>query len=153
KRTEKARCSKEGRTRPKALHFLAGALTFQGASGVGGGLVLSLDPSGESVGIPLEWLQGSPFPDYMVPGVILLVLLGIGPLVVAYGVWTGQVWSWSASVFVAFSLLTWLGVEIVVIGYHPEPPLQMVYGIVALSILVGAYFPSVRGYLRSRGTA
>ncbi len=142
----------EDRIRPKALRFLVGVLTFQGVSGIGGGLGLSLDPSGQSVGIPLEWLQGSPFSDYLVPGLVLLVLLGIGPLVAAFGAWTGRRWSWATSLLVAAGLLIWLGVEIAVIGYQPEPPLQMVYGLVALSILSAAYVPSVRDYLRNGGT-
>lgn len=77
--------------------MLIAALALQGLSGVLGGVRLAVDPSGESLGIPLEWLEGSPFSDYLIPAIVLLTLLGMAPLVVAYGVWTGRPWSWAGS--------------------------------------------------------
>jgi hypothetical protein len=137
----------EGAARPTSVYILAGVLTLQGLSGIAGGVGLTLDPTGASVSIPLEWLEGSPFSDYLVPGLVLLVVLGVGPLVVAYGVWTERKWAWAASIFVGLSLLIWLGVEIAVVGYQAEPPLQLIYGIVALAILGAAFVPSVRADL------
>jgi peptidoglycan/LPS O-acetylase OafA/YrhL len=114
---------------------LLGVLLFQGASGVGGGLGLVLDPTGASLGIPAAWRDGSPFPDYRTPGLVLLVPLGIGPLAVAWSVLRRRVWAWSASLLVGAALLVWLGVEVAVVGYEAEPPLQAVYGAVAGALL------------------
>lgn len=122
--------------RPRKTLALASALALQGLSGLGGGLGLIADPSGEAIGIPLEWLTGSPFADYLVPGVVLLTVLGIGPLVVAYGVWTRRSWARGASLLVGVALLVWIGVEIAVIGYQPQPPLQLVYGVLGAVIVV-----------------
>jgi hypothetical protein len=44
--------------------------------GVGGGFGLVIDPSSEPLGIPLAWLDGSPFADYLVPGIVSLTVLG-----------------------------------------------------------------------------
>ena len=57
--------------RRAALLFL---LLFQGVSGMAGGVGLVADASGSTLGIPLEWLKGSPFPDYLIPGMAGLAL-------------------------------------------------------------------------------
>lgn len=133
--------------RPTAVWALLGVLLFQGVSGVGGGTGLVLDPSGASLGIPGTWLEGSPFPDYLVPGVVLLALLGVGPLVVAWGVWRRRSWGRGGSLLVGAALLVWLGVEVAVIGYQAEPPLQAVYGAVAVVLLGLSLSPPVRRHL------
>jgi peptidoglycan/LPS O-acetylase OafA/YrhL len=138
-------------TKPTGLiHILIGALAFQGVSGVGGGVGLVVDPSGEALGIPAGWLEGSPFPDYLVPGIVLFTALGVAPLVACYGVWKRRRWARAAAVLVGLALLVWIAVEIAVIGYQPQPPLQLVYGFVGASILALALLPAVRAELRHR---
>ena len=46
---------------------------FIGVGAVAGGLGLSLDPSGESHGIPLELLEETPFATFLIPGIVLLL--------------------------------------------------------------------------------
>lgn len=140
--------AEETRTRPGALYVLIGAVAFQGLSGVAGGFGLVVDPRG-AMGIPLEWLAGSPFADYLIPGIVLLMALGIAPLAVAYGLMRGRVWSWAGSLLVGVALSVWLGVEIAIIGYHANPPLQLVYGLVAVVIVVLGLLPSVRKHFRA----
>lgn len=132
--------------RPAVLYALIAALVFQGLSGIGGGIGLVLDPSGEAVGLPIAWLEGSPFADYLIPGVVLFTVLGVPPLIIAYGLWTGRRWSCTAGLAVGLALLVWLAVEIAVIGYQPTPPLQVVYGIVGIMIVALALRPNVLGY-------
>lgn len=134
--------------RPGTVYALVAALALQGLSGLAGGYGLTLDPSGESVGIPLEWLAGSPFADYLIPGIVLLTVLGIGPLLAAYGVWTRRWWAWMAALLVGVALLVWIGVEVAVVGYQPRPPLQLTYGLVGAAILALTLTPSVRAYFR-----
>lgn len=124
------------RSRTWTASLLMVALAFQGLSGVVGGLGLLYDPTGETLGLPMEWLAGSPFPDYTVPGLVLLAVLGAGPLAAAWGVWTRRPWGRTGSVAVGLALVAWLGVEILVVGYQAEPPLQLIYGVVAAVILV-----------------
>lgn len=132
------------RHRPIALNALMIILAFQGLSGVAGGLGLVLDPSGSLLAIPIEWLDGSPFGDYLIPGIVLLVGLGVFPLILVTFMWRGIPWSLDAGAGVGVILLVWLGIEIFVIGYQPVPPFQAVYAAVGISIIVLAYAPSVR---------
>lgn len=114
---------------------LLAALIAQGVSGLAGGFGLAGDPSGESVGLPLAWLEGTPFPDYRVPGLILFFVLGIVPLIVAWGVWKRRRWGWYGSLGVGAALAIWILVEIAMIGYQADPPLQAIYGFLSLLIL------------------
>lgn len=122
--------------RSPGLYALVTLLLAQGASGVFGGASLVRDPSGIALGLPIDLLRGSLFPDYRIPGLVLLVGLGIAPLLVAWGVWTNRRWSRTGSLLVAGGLLVWLAVQIAVIGYQHDPPLQLVYGLVGLGILL-----------------
>ena len=119
--------------RRRILFFL---LVFQGLSGCLGGVRLVADPSGASIELPLEWLRKSVFPSYLVPGLLLLIVLGVGPLVAAYGVWRRRPWGWSSSFVVGAALIVWLAIQIRIIGYHSDPPLQLGYALVACAIAV-----------------
>jgi hypothetical protein len=134
------------------VYVLLSLLFFQGLSGVWGGINLVLDPTGNTLQIPLEWLEGSPFSNYLLPGFILLLVLGLYPLGVSYGLWRRSNGSWFAAVSVGGALIIWIAVEILIIGYHPRPPLQSIYGSVGLAILALAMVPSVRQFsVDSRG--
>jgi hypothetical protein len=105
---------------------------------LGGGLVLMIAPRGEIMPLPLSALAGSPFDTYLVPGLILFGVLGLGPLIAARLVWLGHPLAPAAAFVVGAALLTWVGVEVAIIGYSNEPPLQAIYGILGVAILLVA---------------
>ena len=117
--------------RRRILFFL---LVFQGLSGCLGGVRLVADPSGTGIDLPVELLAGSAFSNYLVPGLVLLIVLGIGPWVAAYGVWRRSPWGWTSSFVVGAALIIWLAIQIRIIGYHSDPPLQLTYGLLACAI-------------------
>lgn len=129
---------------PGVLRALIFVLAVQGMSGLAGGFSLISDPTGAAIGLPLEWLRGSPFSDYFVPGLVLFTALGVGPLVVAWALWTDRSWSLRAALLIGVALLVWIGVEITVIGYQSDPPLQLVYGALGAAIVVLSTLPPVR---------
>lgn len=62
----------------KGLRILALILLFFNAiSATFGGTGLVLSPDGSLMRIPLEWLEPTPFKDYLIPGLILLSMNGI----------------------------------------------------------------------------
>ena len=115
------------------------ALLVQGISGLIGGMGLVGDPSGRSMQIPLHWLQGSPFDDYLIPGLVLLFVLGGVPLIVLYGLWHRYSWARLAALGVGGALVVWIGVQILIIGYQAWPPLQFIYGTLGIVIAVLAW--------------
>jgi hypothetical protein len=73
------------RKRPAAVWALLGLLALQALGAIAGGIGLVEEPV-ENIGMPLSMLEGSPFSDYLVPGLILLVVVGLPPLVAAVGI-------------------------------------------------------------------
>jgi hypothetical protein len=105
---------------------------------LGGGLVLMIAPRGEIMPLPLSALAGSPFDTYLVPGVILFGVLGLGPLVAARLAWLRHPLAPTAALVVGAALLIWVAVEVAIIGYSNEPPLQAVYAVLGLVIVLVA---------------
>src|ERR1700675_4178620 len=103
---------------------------------LGGGLVLMLAPRGEIMPLPLSALAGSPFDTYFMPGLILFGVLGLGPLVAARLVWLRHPLAPAAEFVVGAALVTWVGVEVAIIGYSDEPPLQAIYMGLRVAILL-----------------
>lgn len=133
--------------RSYSLYLLMGFMLFQGISGLFGGFALVIDPTGELLQMPLSMLEGSPFDNFMFPGIILLTILGIIPMVVFYGLWKRKNWAWMGALTVSVALIIWIGVEIWMVGYHSEPPLQLVYGLLGVILLVLTLLPAVRHQL------
>lgn len=94
------------------------------------------DRSGGWLRLPIAWLEDAPFADYLVPGVVLFFVLGVWPLAVAWGLWKRRLWAGYGSLFVGAALGIWIVVEIQMIGYQPTPPLQVIYGLLAVLITV-----------------
>ena len=105
---------------------------------VGGGLALMAGPNGEILPLPVSALSGSPFANYFVPGAILFTILGIGPLGAAVLAWRRHPVAPLLTFAVGGALLIWLVVEIVIVGYANDPPLQALYfGLGIVISLVG----------------
>ena len=134
-----------GEPRRPSAYLLMASLLFQGFSGLVGGAALTLDRTGSIMQLPLDWLQGSLFSDYRLPGVILFTVLGIFPLVALWGSWSRRPWSGAVSLIVGLALVIFIGVEISIIGYHPRPPLQVIYGLLGLAIVGLALRPQAPG--------
>lgn len=50
---------------------------FIGIGGIPSGLMMIIDPSGNSMGFTLELLKGTPFSSYLVPGIFLFAINGV----------------------------------------------------------------------------
>jgi hypothetical protein len=121
--------------------FAKASLALEGLLGVGaiaGGLALILGPRGEIIPLPVSVLGGSPFDTYLGPGLILFTVLGIGPLVAARLAWRRHPLAPFAAFVVGMALLIWVAVEIAIIGYSNEPPLQAIYLAMGAAISVVA---------------
>jgi len=138
----------KSQSRPVSVYALIVLVLLQGLSGIAGGIGLVGDTSGESLQIPIEWLEGSPFNDYHIPGWILLIILGVLPVITFFGLIRRQRWAWFASLIIAIGLMIWIAVEIMVIGYHQNPPLQLIYGSLGVLMLIFALLPSGKNYFK-----
>jgi hypothetical protein len=103
-------------------------LDFLGVGAVFGGALLIVSPSGKLLGMPLSMLDKSPFTDFLIPGLILFVVLGLAPCGLVFAllkkpvsamadrlnVYPDMHWAWTGSIYVAFALIIWIQVELFV---------------------------------------
>jgi hypothetical protein len=59
---------------------LAAVEAFIGLCAVGGGLAILTNAFNFNQWLPLAWLQSTPFSDYTIPGLLLLLVIGGGML-------------------------------------------------------------------------
>ncbi|HEX6129682.1 MAG TPA: hypothetical protein VF071_11735 [Candidatus Limnocylindria bacterium] len=126
-------------------------LLLLGLGALAGGVALVVRPDGSVMQMPLSMLSGSPFADYLVPGLILGGLFGIGSFVVA----AMGLYRWRIAPFLAFAIgagqMIWIIVQLSIIKgisfLHPT-----FFG-VGLVIAVASVFwgrATFRGWLASR---
>lgn len=132
--------------KPLTVKVLIACVLLQGISGMFGGVGLIIDPSGRTLNIPLIWIQNSPFSDYLIPGIILFTVLGVFPLIISVGLIRGKLLSWRLTLMLAFALIVWILVEIIIIGYQADPPLQLIYGLLGITILLLTISPSTKKF-------
>lgn len=83
-------------------------------------------------GVPKEWLEGSPFPSYFYPSIILIVGVGGVCLVSSIGVFRRRPFATKAAYASAFVLFCWIAVQLALIGYVSW--LQPMIAVLAASI-------------------
>jgi hypothetical protein len=81
-----------------------------------GGGALILGPDGHLLGMPTTLLAGSPFPSYLVPGIVLFTFVGVAPLVAAAITFRRHAIAPLAAVAVGLTLIGWVSVEMVVLA-------------------------------------
>lgn len=111
---------------------------FLAVGAIGGGLTLMAGPNGELMPLPVSALAGSPFATYFVPGAILFAVLGLGPLGAAALSWRRHVVAPLLACAAGGALMIWIVVQITIVGYSNDPPLQALYlGLGVVLTLVG----------------
>jgi len=127
---------------------------FLGVGAIGGGAALMLGPRGEIIPLPISALAGTPFGSYLVPGLILFTVLGVGPLGAAALAWRRHPIAPLLALGVGLALLIWIAVQIALIGYSSAPPLQAVYLVLGFLIaFVGLGWLRQVGWISPRRSA
>jgi hypothetical protein len=111
---------------------------LMGLAAVGGGLDLVLT-NGQLMRMPAELLEGSPFANFFIPGLVLLAV-GIANLASAAAMLRSHRLGAPASMVVGFMWIGWFVVQVAVVGLMNWQ--QPVYFAVGLLIIVLAA-PSV----------
>lgn len=145
--------------RPMAVWLLVFLLVFLALGGLYGGIAMLADPSGQALQMQ-DVLQFLPVPNYILPGLFLTIVMGLAPLLLAYGLvtrptwrwahtlsaWSNQHWAWTGSVLVAAGLLLWLTIQAFLIGFRW--PIQYVTLANGALILFVALLPGLRTFYR-----
>jgi len=115
-----------------ALRYALGILLAFGALNAFGGGYYGM--SGAE-GVPLEWLEGSPFKSFFIPSLILFVIVGGAFLTSSILCFAGHRFA-RRSVAVAITIVfMWLTVQMIIIGYVSwMQPATAGWGILCLMI-------------------
>ena len=89
-----------------------------GVAAVGAGQGFVRDPSGTALGMTAEWLAGSPFPDFRVPGLFLTFVIGGANLLAAVLLWRRHLGSPLASLATGLLLVAWVATQTAIIGFR-----------------------------------
>ena len=120
----------------KRLAYVLGILQlFIGLGAVGGGLGLILEPSGANLGMPLDMLNHSPFSDFLIPGIVLLVVNGLGSI--SGSVFSFKLFQYTAEIALVLGafLVAWILIQVYWIhSYHWLHALYLILGILELAL-------------------
>ena len=134
----------------RAGRATVGLLVLLGIGALGGGIALVARPDGSILQMPTSLLAGSPFPDFLVPGLILGGLFGLGSLAVAIlGLRSVRL-----APFLAFAIgcgqTIWIVVEVAII--RGLSFVHVIYFGIGLVIAVAAVpwgWPTLQGWRRA----
>ncbi len=135
------------------LIFLLGFLSI---GAIYGGIVFIIKPDGSIYNIPTEILQNSPFKDFLVPGIILLVTFGLIPIYVIYALIKkpenkfmqklnllyDHHFAWTFSVYVGFALIIWINTQTLI--FNAVDIIHTIYSSLGILIICIALMPQTR---------
>ena len=79
---------------PLTIKILILMQVFLGLNGLLGGGLFLLAPDGHLLQMPFSHLKNTPFSDFLIPGLLLFMFLGVYPIAVACSLWRKPTWHW-----------------------------------------------------------
>jgi hypothetical protein len=133
---------------PLSIKILIALLLFLAVGAIAGGSVILSDPSGAFAQMSPRDLAGSPFPNFLIPGLVLLIVLGFGSALAALLLWKlpGRI-SWTFAAGISTALLIWIAVQVAIIGYRGW--LQPFYASLGVAMLTLLTTRAARAYGRA----
>ncbi len=111
-------------------------LLILGMGALAGGIALVTAPDGSAMQFSTTLLEGSPFSDYLVPGLILGGLFGVGSLVVALLAIRREALAPLLAFVIGVGQMVWIAVELAII--REFSPLHVIMFTVGLLLAIDA---------------
>src|SRR5687768_2310938 len=129
---------KEKKLLHKARILVIVLLTAVALNALAAGYGFMADPSGAGVGISTDFLKPSaPFPDFLVPGIVLFSLIGIGSIVVMFLVLYRRCNYPFITMLQGTVITGWILVQLTMVSsFHP---LHAIVGAIGLLVLLLGY--------------
>ncbi|MGC5223878.1 hypothetical protein ACPW96_15000 [Micromonospora sp. DT81.3] len=106
---------------------------FCAISAVGGGV---LGVAADGAGVPLEYLKGTAFTSYLIPGLILGIVIGGTQTLAAITTQRHHPYSHIASTVAGFGMIIWIFVELAITGYVWLQTLYLALGIAEIALVL-----------------
>ena len=118
----------------RLLTYSLGALqAFIGVTAIAGGFRLVSNPNG-TLDIPIEWLNNSPFTSYLIPGLVLLVVIGFGNVLATIVSFLKMRCAGGIAIILGTFLILFMTIEVWFVGLRNF--LQPLYFILGAIVLV-----------------
>jgi hypothetical protein len=143
--------------RPFEIYILIFLLLFLSFGAIYGGGSLIAAPDGSLLKMEETWLDKLPFPDFLIPGIILFLFLGIFPLVGLTGlffrkenrilnsinIYNDKFWGWTFSLYTGIISVVWIIVQQLLTAYFI---LQPIIAAVGLLVVIFTLMPRVQKF-------
>jgi len=118
----------------RLLTYSLGAFqAFIGITAIAGGFRLVSNPNGTS-DIPIEWLNSSPFTNYLIPGLVLLIVIGFGHVLGGIFSFLSKRYAGGIAAILGTFLILFMTIEVWFVGLRNF--LQPLYFILGAIVLV-----------------
>jgi hypothetical protein len=142
--------SVRGSRRPLVLWALVVPMALLSLGGSFGGLSFLADPTGSRLGADPSWLERTPVGDFLLPGLFLFGVYGIGAALLigglisrrpAWYLWSYH-WSWLGTIGMGAILVAWIVYELLI--FDDRMILQPTLLAVGLAMIAIPLLPSMR---------
>lgn len=90
---------------------------FNGLSGLAGGFGLITNPDGQALQMSTEWLQSTPFSNFLIPGIVLFSFNGLGNIAGFFTTLKKHKKAAHVAAFFGLVMMTWIIAQVSWIGY------------------------------------
>jgi hypothetical protein len=141
-------------------NFLIFLLGFLSLGAFYGGIVFIISPDGSIFGMPSDLLKSSPFKNYLVPGIILLVIFGIFPVYTIYGLikkpdhkFSSHLnllydyhFAWTFAVYTGIAQIIWINIQTLIL--NAVDIIHTIYAGLGILIVCIAMLPQTRKHYK-----
>lgn len=89
-----------------------------GVAAIAAGQAFARRPSGRDLGMDARWLEGSPFPDFRIPGLFLLLVIAPANLLSALLLLRRHRGGPPLSLATGLLLVVWLAIQTAILGFR-----------------------------------
>ncbi len=130
----------ESSPRPAAMKALVVVEALCAFFGYLGGVMFFADPTGKTYGLDVT-LANLPVSDFLLVGLWLFVVYGVGFSIVTYALRTRRPWGWMSAVALSLVWVGWIAVETCLLGFSPFIEVWLIPPVLGLVLL---FLPGVR---------
>jgi hypothetical protein len=142
------------------INLLIFLLGFLSLGAFFGGIVFIISPDGSIFGMPLNFLINSPFKNFLIPGIILLVTFGIFPVYTIYGLLKkpdnkffnnlnllyDYHFAWTFAVYTGIALIIWINIQTLIL--NAVGIIHAIYAGLGILIVCVALLPQTRKHYK-----
>jgi hypothetical protein len=112
-------------------------LVINAIGALAGGFALIIEPDGSKLGIPASILKNSPFDDFLIPGILLLLLNGVFSTVVLFALTMRSRWAEKGIIIQGIVLYLWIAAQVVLLGFTKK--IHIIFGFIAVVLIICGY--------------